>query len=316
VTIPTLLKHLLFCAFIFCTLLTDKVHSADINWEASAGVSAGMRTDDLKWNISGSPQGDNPNVLSELKWEDIEIRQVQATGSLLMTHKTFYWPQTLLSISYGYGDITDGKNYDADYSGDDRTDRNSLIINDADDGDVRDFSLAIGPSFHSPDDRWSFVPQIGYSYHEQNLTLTNGKQVDPNLMLIPDLDSTYQTEWEGPWIGGEIVFKSNSNWSLMSRVEYHWFDYYAEADWNLRNDFKHPKSFDHRADGDGLVIDLQWQYRLTEHWSFGLQGHYLDWQTDHGDDRLFLANGEVLPTRLNQVTWRSVAMNAGIVYLF
>ena len=102
----------------------------------------------------------------------------------------------------------------------------------------------------------------------------------------------------------------------MSRIEYHWVDYYAEADWNLRNDFKHPKSFDHRADGDGLVIDLQWQYQLTEHWSFGLQGHYLDWETNHGDDRLFLANGDVLPTQLNQVTWRSVAVNAGLVFLF
>ena len=69
--INPLIKYLLFCSFIFCTLPADKAYSADVNWEVSAGINVGKRKDDLKWNIAGTPQGDNPNILSELKWEDI-----------------------------------------------------------------------------------------------------------------------------------------------------------------------------------------------------------------------------------------------------
>jgi len=298
-----------------CALTSTVAYAADFGWNGSVGVHGGFRKDELKWNIAGTPQGHNPNILSELKWTDLEIRQIQATGNLRLTHRSFLWARTQVRIAYGYGDIFDGKNQDADYLGDDRTDRNSLIINDAGDGDVRDFTVSFGPSIQFKDDRWTFVPKLGYSYHEQNLTLFDGKQVDPSLILIPDLNSTYQTEWDGPWAGLDIVYKSN-NWSLTSRVEYHSFDYYAEADWNLRSDFQHPKSFDHRANGNGIVLDLEWVYQISEHFSLSVLGHYLEWKTDHGVDRLFLANGDVLPTRLNKVTWESMALNVGLVYNF
>lgn len=296
-------------------LTTVAAYAADLRWDGSVGVHVGPRKDELKWNISGTPKGDNPNIFSELNWKNLEIRQIQTTGTLLLTHSSLLWSRTQFRVAYGYGDIFDGENQDADYLGDDRTDRNSLIINDAGDGDVRDFSVAIGPSFQFKDDRWSFVLKLGYSYHEQNLTLFDGKQVDPSLILLPDLNSTYQAEWDGLWAGLDIVYNSN-NWSLTSRIEYHTFDYYAEADWNLRSDFQHPKSFDHRADGDGMVLDLEWIYRITEHISFSVLGHYLEWRTGHGVDRLFLANGDELPTRLNNVTWESMSLSVGLVYNF
>ena len=45
--------------------------------------TGGYRRDDLDWNIAGDSNGNNPNILSELTWDDIESYQVKFQGSLV-----------------------------------------------------------------------------------------------------------------------------------------------------------------------------------------------------------------------------------------
>ncbi|MGD8383733.1 MAG: hypothetical protein PVJ11_16445, partial [Syntrophobacterales bacterium] len=44
--------------------------------EVEIGLSAGYREDEFDWNIAGNSSGNNPNILSELTWEDLQIFQV------------------------------------------------------------------------------------------------------------------------------------------------------------------------------------------------------------------------------------------------
>jgi len=95
------------------------------------------------------------------------------------------------------------------------------------------------------------------------------------------------------------------------RFEYHFADYYAEADWNLRTDFEHPKSFTHEADGRGLVFTVGAEYNLNDNWTLDVNADVQDWRTEAGIDRTFLSSGIATDTRLNEVNWESYALMVG-----
>jgi hypothetical protein len=291
-------------------------------------LSAGYRVDDFDWNIAGDINGSNPNILSELTWDDIEIYQVELYNKTIVP-EVFY-----LRGSVSYGWIKDGENQDSDYLEDERSFEFSRSNNSADDGDTLDASLGVGYPFTFGSGFVGLTPLIGYSYHEQNLTMTDGTQTITWISLVPDfpdgpplgpiagLDSTYEAQWEGPWVGFDLIFTSKQGLHYLTQVEayvnfeYHWADYYAEADWNLRSDFAHPKSFEHDADGDGIVISAGWNIVWSHHWALNANFDYQDWSTDHGTDRTFFADGSVEETRLNEVNWKSYAIMVGAAYRF
>jgi hypothetical protein len=316
------LKRIFFVTFSLVLLVavaTPKCVSADGTdtlKEARLRLLAGYRTDDLDWNIADDINGENPNILSELTWKDLNVWQLQAEGNVDIANDTFPWFSIYLKGMAGYGWIIDGRNRDSDYATDGNSIEESRSINDADDGSVLDLSIAIGPHLSSKDSCWSIIPLLGYSYHEQRLTMTDGQQIIPPSGAFDGLDSTYETEWSGPWIGVDIAYLPVSKWTFTANIEYHWVDYSAEADWNLRDDFQHPKSFEHEADGDGWAAGVGVNYSLNEHLSVGLNGDYLSWKADSGIDRLYLENGSVVDTRLNEVNWKSTSLSVSLDWAF
>ena len=102
--------------------------------ETDFTLSAGYRVDDLDWSIAGNINGNNPNVLSELTWDDVESYQVKLQGN-------FVWPNIIALKGYvNYGWIFDGDNQDSDYLGDNRTLEFSRSNNSTDDDYVWDNS--------------------------------------------------------------------------------------------------------------------------------------------------------------------------------
>lgn len=296
--------------------------------ESEFVLSGGYRVDDFDWNIAGDTNGKNPNILSELTWDDIEIYQLELYNKTIV-REVFY-----LRGSVSYGWIKDGDNQDSDYLEDNRSLEFSRSNNSADDGDTLDASLGIGYPLTFGSGFVGLTPLIGYSYHEQNLTITDGNQTITWISLDPDFadgpplgpmlgqDSTYEAQWKGPWVGFDLIFTSKEVHSYFAQVEayvnleYHWADYCAEADWNLRTDFAHPKSFEHDADGDGIVISAGWNIVWSDHWALNANFDYQDWSTDHGTDRTFFSDGSVEETRLNEVNWKSYAIMMGAAYRF
>lgn len=324
-TVPILL--LAGAAFIAC--LPARASARDVVERADLDVTTGYRVDQFDWNIAGDIDGHNPDVLSELKWEDLEIYQVSARGKLVMANKRFPLGG-LIKAGVSYGDISSGDNQDSDYNGDGRTREFSRSNNRADNGNVWDASLGGGVVFFNETRTLSLAPVAGFSYHEQNLTIYDGYQTlndpasTPSSMVggippvgpITGLDSTYEARWRSGWLGADVCYMPIPFFDLHGTLELHSGKYEADADWNLRSDLQHPKSFRHTSSkAVGLVTGVGIRAG-SPNFFFTADYQYQRWQADDGEDRTYFSDGTVAVNRLNEVNWESSSINAGVTVRF
>jgi outer membrane protease len=297
--------------FAFCFHAAD---AADI--KADVSLNTGYRVDNFSWNVAGSSYGINPNILSELTWSDLETLEAAVSGRLL-ANEWFY-----VRGAFGYGWTFSGDNQDSDFLGNNRTQEYSRSSNSADGGTVLDASIGAGYQFSFLSGRLRLAPLLGYSYNAQNLALNDGAQViatrglTPPIGSIYGLDSSYNASWLGPWLGIDLSAEITKKLTLFGTFEYHWANYRAEGNWNLRNDLADQKSFKQDADGKGYLIAVSAEYLFAESWSLNMSLSYQKWSTDPGHDHLYYANGSVAETRLNEVNWDSCVFILGVVYRF
>ncbi|UCG99848.1 MAG: hypothetical protein JSU78_05275 [Deltaproteobacteria bacterium] len=266
----------------------------------------GYRMDNLDWNIAGDQYGNNPNILSELEFNDLEI--YQAGLELKLTLNRIYFRASIY-----FGEITHGEGTDSDYDQDNRNGLYSRSQFEINNDDVQDMGVGLGYQFDLLNKKLRLVPLIGISYHEQNLCITNGVQTVGSADL-EGLNSAYQTEWTSWWLGMDISFEVMTNLFLSSSLEYHLVDYQARANWNLREDFAHPVSFSHNADGKGTAMKIGISHFFAEHWAIGLLYGRQKWSASGGYDYLFLATGETITSKLNEVDWDSRSINLLLSY--
>lgn len=287
-------------------------------FEIELGLHSGLRWDKLTWQISGDVTGDNPNIISELTWRDLLSYQMGTSGKVV-------WNNRLrLEGDFDYGWIFDGTNQDSDFSLDNRRGEFSRSDNVSDGDSVLDATAGLGYQFslQVPENWQEFLTEelamtllAGYSYHEQNLRMTDGFQTIPATGAFAGLNSTYQTEWEGPWVGLEAAGQ-RQNFRGFSRLEYHWANYYAQANWNLRTDFQHPVSYVHMADGFGVVFAFGGEFLINDQWSVGLKAKVQRWETDPGIIRFHLENGTTPEQQFREGKWDSYALMFSSTYLF
>jgi hypothetical protein len=297
-------------AFLFGGEARAFVHDAEYT------LSGGYRVDNLSWNIAG--RSNIPDILSELTWSDLRIYQVKGRAALGIG-------ALYIRGSLGFGAIFDGKNQDSDYAGNDRTLEFSRSNNSGSGGGVFDSEAGAGIRFLSGDGRFGIAPLAGFSYRGQRLKIRNGVQtilVDLEtgrtgpLGPFNGVDSSYDTEWYGPWIGFDLFYQPAGRGRFFGTLEYHRGEYRAEADWNLRTDLAHPKSFEHRANGEGIVIAIGADYHISRNWSIHSQGELKRWSTAPGTHRFYFRNGSWSETRLNEVSWDSSGVMIGATYRY
>lgn len=275
----------------------------------SFNLSSGYRVDDFDWNIAGDMNGDNPNVLSELTWRDLEMYEVAGEATLDLPH-------AYVRAEAKKAWIVDGTNQDSDYLGDDRTFEFSRSNNSTDDRSAMDLSIGAGLPLRVWEEELTIIPLGGVSYHELKLKITDGVQTIPNTGPFSGLNSTYESFWLGPWVGVDVVYAASPRWRLFASAEMHWADYSARADWNLRTDFQHPKSFKHDAEATGFITGGRLDYALNRDWALRASVGYALWSTHPGHDRTFNSDGTTSDTRLNEVNWESLNLLLGITARF
>jgi hypothetical protein len=291
--------------------------------EVEFSLSGGPRKDKLEWSIAGTAAGTDPDVLSELEWTSVDSYQITlANRSRFRRH---IYCRTALSYAW----VQNGTVRDSDYDGDSRSFEWSRSISESNGDQLWDISTAGGYAFILLNDRLMVAPLLGFSYHRQNLRITQGIQVvsarPPAPQVGPlssQLNSTYFARWSGPWIGCDLRYltaKRGRKYLTMEfglSMELHYADYYGEGNWNLRSDLSHPKSFEHDAEGYGICIAGEWQLFLTPRWDLNFTANYQYWDTGTGTDRKFLTNGDTAVTQLNSVTWTSSSFMVGVNYHF
>ena len=291
------------------------------NIDASVGLSAGLRFDSFKWSIAGNSDGTHPNILSELEWTQVLSHQLSLRGDLEV--KRHFYCRGQANMAW----IQSGSVRDSDYAGDDRTQEYSRSISDTDGDELYDLVAGAGYPLYFKQGRFFLAPMLGMSLHFQNFRITNGNQVisenPPNTPAIGPLDSrlnsTYTTRWFGLWAGCDLRYLMETPSKEIPPIEwgvslmYHfWSDYSAEADWNLRGDLDHPKSFEHDADGQGFTLAAKCQLPINKRLRINLAANYTRWTTGEGDATTYPANGPPQTTQLNDVTWESHSVMLGI----
>jgi len=301
--------------------MAEETNNSDafLSWASvTFDLSAGYRTDKLNWNIAGNLQGTNPNVRSELTWSGLRIFQLKLANRTVIKDR-FYMRGYL-----DYGTVVSGKNQDSDYNGNDRTQEFSRSMNGVNGNDVWDGSIGIGPRFSFFESSMVVCPMIGYAVSEQDLNIVDGYQAfsAPPLTTptgpIAGLDSRFQTRWMGPWLGVDLFLSIPSAKAPFTKVgvmftgEYHWVDYDAEANWNLRPDYDHPVSFSQEADGSGFMAGAAILFEIRDRWGFHAGMRVKEMTADTGLDRTYYADGRTGATRLNEVRWRAFTFEAGV----
>ena len=318
------------CRYSVVILLLTLANQVCADSYSEGSVSLGYRVDSLDWTIdgAGNPLGTSPNILSELEWRDMEILQLK--GELSGSNAAGIYFR-----GYGnFGWVLDGVNQDSDYAESNRTAEFSRSINDVDGSRVLDLSGGLGLTFfldHA--EQYRFIPMVGLSYHNQNMQMRGGNQVvsnvsnaqllDPAISSLPSegpfpgLNSSYEAEWSGPWLGADMLLDLRNSGKLLLRVEKHWVNYYAKANWNLREDFDHPLSYEHKSNGEGWVLELGWQNAPIEYqWVWGVKVSLQEWDAGVGQYLVHYADGSRSVSRFNGANWSSKSVHFSLSKAF
>ncbi|MDR0702502.1 MAG: hypothetical protein LBF61_08895 [Azoarcus sp.] len=295
----------------------NMAHGAEPEGRANAWTaSLGYRRETLDWNIAGSDG--TPNVLSELDW-DMEMAELRINGEWMAANGF------TIAAEAAYASAFSGEVRDSDYDLDRRKHEFSRSYSKSRRSTVSRLALGLGWRI-LPRSRVGLTPMLGYAYQEQDLRARHGRQVlsEPCVFCDADadgiggdiitppvdtrltgLDIHYQPRWHGPWLGLRLDAHIGSRFDLHIGAKYQWFSYRANADWNLREDFRHPRSYTHHGDSRGWQWEIGARWRLSEQSAITFTVDQHQQRLEGGTDRTFFANGTTTKTRLNAVNWDS-----------
>lgn len=287
---------------------TDNYYANQNNYiSIKISLSTGYRVDNLDWSISAE-QG-LYHIRFELDYNDIEIWHSTFQSAFIIK-------DSYLHLSYSEGTIFNGKGFDSDYQLNGKnvlTHKSKFEIND---DNVKDLIFGVRYQFEYLNNNLSLIPLLGLFKHEQNLHMTKGKWIYPCSDKIEWLDSTYETEWKGWWLGIKTSYNITTNWVTYASIKYNRSEYEAEANWNLREDFAHPTSFEHEAYGYGYDVNVGIFYNIYKKLNIGLNYLWRDWIAEDGIDRLYLQSGEKIESELDEVNWESQSLHVKFNYQF
>lgn len=268
----------------------------------SVGLSPGYRNDLLTWSIAGTLDGTDPNIYSELQWTGLQSVGLNFDGNYQLTNRI------ILKAAALKARIVAGKVSDYDYQEDNRQYESFAGLFDADKGSMVDINAAIGYQLIKKE---SIILNLyaGYGLSRQNLFLRDNKGV-----YNAQLNSTYDTKWQGALASAEAVFNLTGRFYLAPSFTYHQLKYNAKGNWNMIPDFEHPVSYRHNANGFAVVPALRIGYQFNNRLQFNINANYHYYETGKGIDMLYLTNGQRPKTQLNGVNFQGYMLSAGINY--
>ena len=269
--------------------------------ELNVTYGLGERKDAMSWAVATDLVGTPPNIMSELSWRNLRgwehnfgLKYIGSAG--WMAHAD------LQMARFDRG----GQVQDSDYYYDNRNGEYSRSLNATRGSAAQDITLLIGRRFYMDENTTLAIsPAIGLSRNISDLRNNNGVQVIPASGPYPNLDSRYRAQFSSLLAGAETRWWFAQPFGLDLKWHRHWFNYHAEADWNLRTDFQHPVSF--YQDGHG--VDNRWSLGLltclNKEWTMELAFGRRNGSMQNGLHVANLADGTRQSTLLRNVEWSS-----------
>ena len=219
------------------------------------------------------------------------------------------WRRIAMFANYHHENIKSGSVNDMDYNGDNRT--SPIYTGNFSDNKGYTASWFAGAGYVIFNNKlFSLIPYIGYGNNTQSLYIVDltGQ--------FPGLNSIYQTHWNGGTVGVKSSLKICTRLKAAATIVYNQINYSGEGNWNLINEFQHPVSYRHNAQGYGLSATAALNYNFTPNIALRISYAYFNWQTGTGNDFLYLSSGQTDKTRLNEVVRNGYGVFAGAVLEF
>lgn len=290
---------ILFIAFVSSSL-AQEIKKDSLSFSAGVGYNHSK----FVWSIAGNAKGENPNVLSELIWDDLK-------GTLVSFNATYGFKDRFgLKLRLGYANFTKGNVNDTDYADDDR----QSVFYQEDFSATRGYDVQFEPSIVFSAIRKSKLeinPFVGYILQRQKLYLYDFEpQLSPNY-----LNSNYHTNLQGLLLGSEFNFKAK-RFLAQFTGSVSLTKYNATARWNLIEQLAQPKSFTHRANAFPVYLSNRMIYKLTPEFGIVSVIETRFFKTSKGTDKAFYNNGRTMETQFNGAKSKSYGFTLGFSYQF
>lgn len=234
----------------------------------------------FNWSIAGDLNGRDPNVLSELIWNNRYLGYKAET--------IFSYGNIETSISFDKVKAIEGKVKDNDYAGNNREFTTSSESFNSRGGSKRSVYILVG-------NKRLRNLQIGYHQENGDYRLNHD---------LKGIFSSYNVKIKGVSIGYLYGnFFQNRKLSLTTRSIFSTNNYKGQGSWILRNDLKKDVSFFQKASGVEFFSNVNLSYNIYI-FSLGLGTSFKLSHYFKGIDKLYYVNGNSALTRLNNVDYR------------
>ncbi|ADY53613.1 hypothetical protein Pedsa_3074 [Pseudopedobacter saltans DSM 12145] len=269
----------------------------------SVKVSEGLHLQDLDWSIAGNLNGNSPNIYSELIWEKMKGNSTEIqVGYRFLKNLTY-------KINAEKTFVLSGNVSDRDYSEDDRQNEIFSAVLETNKGYSWGLENSLAYSFYATK-KLALLAELGYTISRQSLYLTD----DGFSVGQETLNSNYKTKWQGAVLALEGIYFTDKKLSIAAIANFQKLDYSAIGNWNLVEEFAHPKSFTHRANALGYGFSIGPKYQLSKKLSLEMEYNFQKYVSKKGIDRLFFTSGTQTTTRLNGVNGLSNKIALGICF--
>lgn len=278
------MKSQIVIFIVFFLFLWWDCHSQSLNEDFTLETGMTYEVNNFKWAIAGNLQGHSPNILSELKFNEIVSVGYYVNGS--------YSPFKFLKLTayYKQNYTINGSGRDTDYKDDNRTNPTFDQIFKSNDGWRNVLKGGIGVPINISR-RIKTSPSIFYYQLNQKFYLLSDED--------KGLRSTYKSDIQGVEFSLVTHIELSDFLYTSLGINYRFVKYKAIADWNLIDIFQHPLSFSHTSKGYGSGINIVFGGHISETLSIVIGGALDTIIIKNGIDTTYLITGNEVLTQFN-----------------
>ena len=254
----------------------------------------GIQYQKFSWTIAGP--GGVPNVLSELTFKS-SAPKGELNLRWLSEQESFF-----IDTTVGYATQTWGSVRDDDFAQNDRQGLFSRSQSTIGGNSIQNYHFQGGWRVIKTD-RLALAVTGGYRYDFYSFRIQPpATQVVPAVPVNFDsLNSMYNARWSTFTVGLELLAPLRPLPVAFQLKSHVWpnVTYTGKGFWNMRQDdpstgtigFKQDPSYKHKANGNGLDLDLSFLFRWSEHWQSTIGWQMMWMKVKDGTDQTFFTDG-------------------------
>ncbi|GHE23842.1 hypothetical protein [Sphingobacterium griseoflavum] len=286
-------QHALILALILACAF--RAHSQE---KLQIKVASGISIQDFSWSIAGNADGTNPNILSELKYQNIVGLGLSVDGKYKIL------PKMSVMLTIENRQTLSGTGSDIDYQHDNRTTPTYELHFNSSKGGMQ--HLQTGLAYNLYKDPFVTVDaNVSYINTSQTFSMTSSS--------APNLDTWYSTRQQGIQVGTFFHTHLGSKLQALATLSYALVDYTGIGNWNLIPTFEHPVSFMQESNGSHYRGSIGLIRSISSLLSFYISGGYAVQKVRAGTDQTFLRNGLRQITRFNGAKGSNLRVNFGVI---